>query len=154
MITLGKCDVFMVVFSAEHGQLPPRHHRCGWEFYHTWRCWWLLWIALLSISISSPCRDWSYSIGLGSVEFWSNSLLKCVKSISLLMEWYFQFQKKRGKHSGSLGNVLLNHVEVQKDTALVGQREVVCLPSQLSVSNYIGHRRRVLMCMNLFLIYL
>jgi hypothetical protein len=21
----------MVVFLDEHGQLPPRHHRCGWE---------------------------------------------------------------------------------------------------------------------------
>jgi hypothetical protein len=31
MITLGNSDVFMVVFSDEHGQLPIRHHRCGWE---------------------------------------------------------------------------------------------------------------------------
>jgi hypothetical protein len=29
MITLGSSDVFMVVFSDEHGQLPPRHHHCG-----------------------------------------------------------------------------------------------------------------------------
>jgi hypothetical protein len=31
MITLGSSDLFMVVFSDEHGQLPPRHHRCGWQ---------------------------------------------------------------------------------------------------------------------------
>jgi hypothetical protein len=31
MITLESSDVFMVVFSDEHVQLPPRHHRCGWE---------------------------------------------------------------------------------------------------------------------------
>jgi hypothetical protein len=31
MITLGNSDVFMVVFSDEHGQLPPHHDRCGWE---------------------------------------------------------------------------------------------------------------------------
>jgi hypothetical protein len=31
MITLGRSDVFMVVFSDEHGQLSPRHHRCRWE---------------------------------------------------------------------------------------------------------------------------
>jgi hypothetical protein len=31
MITLGNSDVFMVVFSFEHGQLPTHHHRCGWE---------------------------------------------------------------------------------------------------------------------------
>jgi hypothetical protein len=31
MITLGSSDVFMVLFSDVHGQLPPCHHRCGWE---------------------------------------------------------------------------------------------------------------------------